>query len=79
MGARPEDIILVGEKDSMLSVEVMVVEPQGSFQIIAVEIENEIVKIVVPSADKIVPGEKLHLSFVLERLHFFDPETTERI
>jgi len=35
MGARPEDIILVSEKDAMLSVEVMVVEPQGSFQIVA--------------------------------------------
>ncbi len=79
LGVRPEEIKVVPEKDSLLSVEVMVVEPQGSFQIVAVEIEGEIVKIVVGSAGKIQPGERLHLSFVEERLHFFNAETTKRI
>ena len=44
------------------------VEPQGSFQIIAVMIEEEVVKLVAPSSDKMKPGDKLSLSFVEERL-----------
>lgn len=79
LGVRPEDILVVPREKALFSNEVLVVEPQGSFQIVAIEIENEIVKILVPSADKIYPGDILHLSFVVERLHFFNGETTKRI
>jgi hypothetical protein len=38
-----------------------------------------VVKLVAPSSDKIKPGDKLSLSFVEERLHFFDETTSKRI
>ena len=79
LGVRPEDILVVPEKDALMTVEAMVVEPQGSFQIVAVEIEGETVKLIVPAAEKVSPGDRLPLSFVPERLHFFDAETTKRI
>jgi multiple sugar transport system ATP-binding protein len=79
LGVRPEDIRVVGEKESLMSVEVMVVEPQGSFQIVAVEIEKEVVKLLVSSEKKIFPGDSLHLSFNPDRLHFFNCDTEKRI
>jgi len=79
LGVRPEDIRIVPENKSDIKAEVMVVEPQGSFQITAVNINNKVVKLVVPSENKIVPGEKLNLAFNRERLHFFNPDTTKRI
>ena len=79
LGVRPEDIRVVKEKESLMSVEVMVVEPQGSFQIVAVEIEKEVVKLLVSSEKKIFPGDSLHLSFNPDRLHFFNSDTKKRI
>lgn len=79
LGVRPEDILVVPEKEALLTVEIMVVEPQGSYQIVAAEIEGEIVKLLISSAEKVKPGDPLPLSFVPERLHFFDSETTKRI
>jgi len=79
LGVRPENILVVSEAESLLTVEVMVVEPQGSFQIVAVEIEGEVVKLVVSSARKILPGDRLSLTFNTDRLHFFNPVTKKRL
>lgn len=79
LGVRPEDILAVPKSDGLIMVEVLVVEPQGSFQIVAVEIDGEIVKLVTPSSEKVRPGDSLSLSFVDERLHFFNAETQKRI
>jgi multiple sugar transport system ATP-binding protein len=50
-------------------------EPQGSHQIIAIELGDKIVKIVAPSYPRIESGETVHLAFKQDTIRFFDPET----
>ena len=81
MGVRPESMQVYKEKtpDSVFSREVMVTEPQGSHQIVAIDLDDKILKIVAPPFPKIEPGEIVHIAFEHERLMFFDPETEKRI
>ncbi len=79
LGVRPEDFIMVSRDESILDAEVLVTEPQGSHQILAVEIENQIVKIVLSSDIKLKPGDPVHFRFDEKRLHFFDKDTEKRI
>ncbi|MEA3337148.1 MAG: ABC transporter ATP-binding protein [Chloroflexota bacterium] len=79
MGIRPENIYIVPEKDSMMTTECLVAEPQGSHQIVAVEFGDTLVKIVAPPRPKIANGEVIHLAFDEETTHFFDIDTTMRI
>ena len=79
LGVRPEDFSLVPKGTGILDAEVLVVEPQGSHQIVALEIEESIVKIIVPSERKLQPGEGISLDVHRSRLHFFDGETEKRI
>ncbi len=76
LGIRPENIILVNEEDASLSTSCLVTEPQGSHQIIAIQLDDKIIKIVAAADLKIKTGEDLHLNFKQETLRFFDPETT---
>jgi multiple sugar transport system ATP-binding protein len=75
LGVRPENINLVGETQALFSAECIVSEPQGSHQIIAIELEESYIKIVAPAHPKIIPGDVVHLNFNQETLRFFDPET----
>ena len=79
LGVRPEDLIITKEENACFSKQVLVVEPQGSYQIVAIEIEGEIAKIVTPSDRRISPGELLHLDFRQNALHFFDSETEQKV
>lgn len=79
LGVRPENILLVGEEDSILSAQCLVSEPQGSHQIIAIELGDKIVKIVAPAHPKIESGETVHLSFNQEAIAFFDSDSGSRI
>jgi len=79
LGVRPEDFRLVPAGTGILNTEVLVVEPQGSHQVLAVEVENEIVKIVISSDRKLSPGEAVSFDFDNRHLHFFDKETEMRI
>lgn len=79
LGVRPENILITSESQSLFSEEVLVVEPQGSHQIVAVQLDDQIVKIMASAAERIRPGERIHLSFQPEGLHFFDSETEWRI
>jgi len=79
IGVRPENILLVGETDPILSAKCLVAEPQGSHQVIAVEMDDRIVKIVAPAHPKIRSGEMIHLTFKQEAIHFFDKDTGSRI
>jgi multiple sugar transport system ATP-binding protein len=86
LGVRPENILLVGEEDSILSgqplcfsAQCLVSEPQGSHQIIAIELGDKIVKIVAPSHPKIASRETVHLTFNQEAIAFFDIDTGLRI
>jgi len=79
LGVRPESIVLVPEEDGVLSAQCLVSEPQGSHQIVAIELGDRIVKIVAPSDPRVEAGETVHLTFKQEELAFFDKETGLRI
>ena len=79
LGIRPENILLVGGEDSILSAQCLVSEPQGSHQIIAIELGDKIAKIVAPSYPKIASRETVHLTFNEEAVAFFDIDTGSRI
>lgn len=76
LGIRPENILLVNAEDASLSASCLVSEPQGSHQIIAIQLDDRIIKIVAPAELKINAGADIHLDFKQETLRFFDPETT---
>jgi multiple sugar transport system ATP-binding protein len=79
IGIRPENILLVKEQDALLSVPCLISEPQGSHQIVAIELEDKIIKIVAPTQPKILPGETVHLAFKPGTTAYFDKETELRI
>lgn len=79
LGIRPENIELVDEADAIMIAECLVSEPQGSHQIIALKLDENIMKVVAPSQPKILPGETLYLSFKQEDMRFYDPDTELRI
>jgi multiple sugar transport system ATP-binding protein len=79
LGVRPENILITPERESLFSEEVLVVEPQGSHQIVAIQLDDQIVKIMASATERIRPGERIHLSFQSDGLHFFDSETEWRI
>ena len=79
IGVRPENILLVNESDALFSVNVLVVEPQGSHQVVSFEFNSKIVKIVAPTHPPISPGDRIHIDFNQRSLHFFDPQTTQAI
>jgi multiple sugar transport system ATP-binding protein len=76
---RPESVVLVPEEDGVLSAQCLVSEPQGSHQIVAIELGGRTVKIIAPSDPRIEAGETVHLTFKQEELAFFDRETGLRI
>jgi multiple sugar transport system ATP-binding protein len=79
LGIRPEDINLVSEEEAVLSATCLVTEPQGSHQVVAIEVGEDLLKIVAPTRPRINPGEQVHLSFKTSAIHFFDAETGLRI
>ena len=78
-GIRPENILLVDRQDAILSTSCLVVEPQGSHQVIAIELDDQMLKIVAPAQPKIDAGETIHLAFHDDAIAFFDQETGLRI
>ena len=79
IGVRPENIILVGPEDAILSAPCLVSEPQGSHQIIAIDIDDKLIKIVAPPHPTVKSGEMINLAFKQEAISFFDSETGLRI
>jgi len=79
LGVRPENIVLVGREDAVLSAQCLVSEPQGSHQIVAVELGNKLIKIVAPARPKVRSEQAVHLAFKQEAMSFFDKETGQRI
>jgi multiple sugar transport system ATP-binding protein len=76
LGVRPENIILVDKTEAALSTSCLVSEPQGSHQITAIQLDEDIIKFVAPARPKIISGETVHLAFKQKTLRFFDPEST---
>lgn len=79
LGVRPEDILVVPESEKVFSTEVLVVEPQGSHKIVAIDLGGEIVKIVAAPELSVSPGDNVHLKFKDSGLSFFDKESENRI
>jgi len=79
LGIRPEDFNLVDEGEGIFNAEVLVIEPQGSHQVLAVEVEDVIVKIIIPSDRKLSPGDRVSFNLDYRHLHFFDKDTEKRI
>jgi len=76
LGIRPENIEIVNEEPVDMSAACLVSEPQGSHQVIAIQLDKNILKIVAPAKLKIESGEPVRLRFKQESLRFFDPEST---
>jgi multiple sugar transport system ATP-binding protein len=79
IGVRPENILLVGEEEALLTAPCLVSEPQGSHQIVAIELDDSYVKIVAPAQPKILTGDPVHLAFKPGTVAYFDKETELRI
>ena len=76
LGIRPENILLVDESDAALSANCLVTEPQGSHQVVAIQLDGNIIKAVAPAKLNIAAGTAVHFNFKQETLRFFDPDTT---
>ncbi len=79
IGVRPEDIVVDSSDKALFSNEVLVVEPQGSHQVVALKLNDIIVKTVVSADQSVKPGDDIGFNFNLKRLHFFNMETENRI
>ena len=79
LGVRPEDIVFTTEQDAILRKDVMVIEPQGSHKIVAIDLDGTILKIAAAPTAQVEVGQVAHLRFNLENLHFFDPDTEARV
>jgi multiple sugar transport system ATP-binding protein len=79
LGIRPEDFQLVSPGKGILNAEVLVIEPQGSHQVLAVEIDGKIVKIIISSDQKLAPGDPVSFDLDYRHLHFFDKDSEQRI
>jgi multiple sugar transport system ATP-binding protein len=75
MGIRPENISIVSNQEALFSAPCLVSEPQGSHQIVAIEMDEKIVKIVTDAQPKVNPGEIVHFSFKRDTIRYFDKET----
>jgi len=75
----PENILLVGEEDAILSAPCLMSEPEGSHRIVAIKVGDKIVKMTAPAHPKIRSEEMVHLTFKQEAKSFFDKETGLRI
>ena len=76
LGIRPENIIMVDQGEAALSAKCLVAEPQGSHQVVAIELDDNIIKVIAPASPTIAAGTDVHLNFKQETLRFFDPDTT---
>lgn len=79
IGVRPEDIIVDSGENALFANEVLVVEPQGSHQVVALDLNDTIVKTIVSADRSVKPGDNIGFNFNLKRLHFFNLDTENRI
>jgi multiple sugar transport system ATP-binding protein len=76
LGVRPEDLRL-GESSTDLSFETVVeiVEPLGSEILLGTRTAGQQIVARVEPSVRTQPHEKIHLTFVPDRIHFFDAKT----
>jgi multiple sugar transport system ATP-binding protein len=79
MGIRPENMRLAEPDKALLTAKALVVEPQGAYQVISLQLRDQTAKTVVPPLLRITPGQTVSITFEEEHLHFFDADTGTRI
>ncbi len=80
LGVRPEGMNIIEKKsDAVFTKEILVVEPQGSHQVVAMDLNGEILKIVAPSFPKYKAGDVVSVNFNPKHVMFFDVETQKRV
>ena len=79
LGVRPEDFIIVPEEKAIIRESILVIEPQGSHQVVALNLDDNIVKMIVPAEMKLNYNDTIGLDFNRERLHLFDKDSEKRI
>jgi multiple sugar transport system ATP-binding protein len=80
MGLRPEDLRVVGEsQDSSFDAVVDVVEPLGAEVLLDTTVAGQSVVARVDPSSKAKPHDKLKLTFLPDRIHFFDAKTEQVI
>lgn len=67
--------VAANEKDAVMSVKCLLVEPQGSHQIIIFKINDKIAKLVISGETKIKFGDTFFIDFKQEKIMFFDYES----
>lgn len=77
LGVRPEDILLA--ETGGIDATVLVVEPTGSETHAALLLGGQTITAVWRERVTVKPGDQISLSFRQTNLHFFDPETKERL
>ncbi len=79
LGIRPEDVLIVSEKEALFTKEITVIEPQGSHQVVDIFLDEIIVKLIAPVEKKLKYGDKIGVAFNISRIHLFDRKTENRI
>jgi multiple sugar transport system ATP-binding protein len=80
LGVRPEDLRIGGDpQDSSFDAMVDVVEPLGAELLLDTSVAGQSVVARVDPSTKAKPHDKLRLTFVPERIHFFDAKTEQVI
>jgi len=79
IGIRPENIRVVDKKDAIMSAKCILVEPQGSHQIIVFKINNKLAKLVISGETEIKSGDTFFIDFKQEKVLFFDYESHKEI
>lgn len=67
--------VIVDEMDAIMSVKCLLVEPQGSHQVIIFKINDKIAKLVISGETKIKFGDAFFIDFKQEKIMFFDYES----
>jgi len=84
IGIRPEDIYMIGDSRNSkpsepITVDVNMVELLGQELIVYTELEGQKLIIKVPSVYDVKAGTKIKVSVNLDKLHIFDPASTQRL
>jgi len=80
LGVRPEDVLLsMTLQDNYIPCEVYVIEKMGSYNIVDVKYGEEIVRVRTLPTVSVEIGQKVFISFDMDRLRLFDKETEQSI
>ena len=80
MGIRPEDMTLTSDAEkAFISLKCGVVEPQGSYKVVLLYINDKKVKMVVNGDRHVNHGDFIHIGYKKNKIMLFNKETENRI